>query len=545
VVADALSRHPVDYTPPCFLLQGTLLSGWKPLGSTFPSLVLCALGRTRAGPRQSSVPRGGDSWRDKFAQGYTLDTYFQNPDNTVNMTEYDGFYLHDGKIVVPDALDLRAHLVQELHDSPYAGHLGVVKTRKLIARHYWWPTLAQDVERYVVHCSHCQKNKARNSRPAGLLQPLELPLSPWHTVSMDFITQLPRSKAGHDAIFVIVDKLSKMCHFVATTTTATAEQTARLFINHVWKLHGVPKVIISDRDPLFTSAFTRALCKSIGTEQALSTAYHPQTDGQTERVNRVLEDMLRMYVSRSQTDWEDKLACAEFAVNNSEHVSTGVSPFFLNYGHHPYLPVSLLPNHRVPGATAFAQKMQRLIAEARRVHRIATQRQAQYANSKRRDVQFEEGDWVLLSSKNLRFKQGSPKLLPRWVGPFQVAKRVGTQAYELILPARWKIHDVFHVSVLERYRTDGSVQPPPPADLLGDEVEYEVERILDHRRTKGRGPNPYEYLVKWTGQSHEHNTWEPHVNLVNAPEVLKSYWNSVQVGKIPKKRVCFHPDTAK
>jgi hypothetical protein len=373
-------------------------------------------------------------------------------------------------------------------------------------------------------------------------------------------------------------------------------------------------VIISDRDPLFTSAFTRALCKSIGTEQALSTAYHPQTDGQTERVNRVLEDMLRMYVSRSQTDWEDKLACAEFAVNNSEHVSTGVSPFFLNYGHHPYLPVTLLPNHRVPGATAFAQKMQRLIAEARRVHRIATQRQAQYANSKRRDVwwqrkrerdetpvrlehsaesvtsrsvpglpssprrvplsrtfisgpgsflpkilhisgpgsflplqdvQFEEGDWVLLSSKNLRFKQGSPKLLPRWVGPFQVAKRVGTQAYELIVPARWKIHDVFHVSVLERYRTDGSVQPPPPAELLGDEVEYEVERVLDHRRTKGRGPNPYEYLVKWTGQSHEHNTWEPHANLVNAPEVLKSYWNSVQVGKIPKKRVRFHPDTAK
>jgi hypothetical protein len=125
------------------------------------------------------------------------------------------------------------------------------------------------VERYVVHCSHCQKNKAQNSRPAGLLQPLELPLSPWQTVSMDFITQLPRSKAGHDAIFVIVDKLSKMYQFVATTTTAT---TARLFINHVWKLHGVPKVIISDRDPLFTSAFTRALCKSIGTEQALFTA---------------------------------------------------------------------------------------------------------------------------------------------------------------------------------------------------------------------------------------------------------------------------------
>jgi transposase InsO family protein len=181
-------------------------------------------------------------------------------------------------------------------------------------------------------------------------------------VSMDFITQLPRTKSGHDAIFVIVDKLTKMCHFVATTSSATAEQTAQLYFNHVWKLHGVPRVIISDRDPLFTSLFTQALCKSLGTKQGLSTAYHPQTDGQTERVNRVLEDMLRMYVHRSQTDWDEKLTCAEFAVNNSDHESTGTTPFFLNYGHHPYLPVSLLPNHRVPGATAFVQRMQRLIA---------------------------------------------------------------------------------------------------------------------------------------------------------------------------------------
>jgi Chromo (CHRromatin Organisation MOdifier) domain len=146
------------------------------------------------------------------------------------------------------------------------------------------------------------------------------------------------------------------------------------------------------------------------------------------------------------------------------------------------------------------------------------------------------GDWVLLSSKNLRFKQGTPKLLPRWVGPFQVANRVGTQAYELILLARWKIHDVFHVSVLERYRTDGSVQPPPPAELLGDEEEYEVEQILEHRRTRGRGPNAFEYLVKWTGQSSEHNTWEPYAHLANAPNVLKSYWKSVPDHSVERKR---------
>jgi Integrase zinc binding domain len=205
-------------------------------------------------------------WRDKFLQGYELDQWFKVPDNVSKFTPYDGYLLHEGKIVVPDALNVRAHIVQEMHDSPYAGHLGVTKIRKLVARHCWWPTLAEDVEHHVLHCLHCQRNKARHVRPAGLLQPLELPLSPWHAVSMDFITQLPRTQSRHDAIFVIVDKLTKMCHFVATTSTATAEQNAVLYVNHVWKLHGVPKVIISNRDPLFTSQFTIALCESLGTE---------------------------------------------------------------------------------------------------------------------------------------------------------------------------------------------------------------------------------------------------------------------------------------
>jgi hypothetical protein len=199
----------------------------------------------------------------------------------------------------------------------------------------------------------------------------------------------------------------------------------------------------------------------------------------------------------------------------------------LNYGHHPYLPTTVLDQHRVPGASSFVQQMQRLIAEARREHKVATERQVKYANAKRRDVQFAIGDWVLLSAKNLRFKEGTPKLLPRWVGPFQVSKRVGTQAYELNLPSRWKVHDVFHVSLLERYRRDGSVQPPPPVEVLEGEDEYEVEQVLDHRRVKLRGPNPYEYLVRWTGYSPENDTWEPHANLRNAPKVLKEYWDQV------------------
>lgn len=533
VVADALSRHPVsagDYTPPCGFVNAIVASGVLAPSDT-PCLPCPSLDAIL---RSSSPSTGGEptsqSWKDKFVLGYTVDPWFHDPSNQKSLLPHEDLFLHDGKIAVPDAFGLRTHLLREMHDSPYAGHQGVRKTLKLIARHYWWPSMAQDVERYVTTCHLCQKNKARNLRPAGLLHPLSLPHVPWHTVTMDFITQLPTTELNHDAILVVVDKLTKMVHLTPTTTRATAEQTAQLYVDHVWKLHGVPQVIVSDRDPLFTSNFAKALCNILGTKQALSTAYHPQTDGQTERVNRVLEDMLRMYVSASQTDWDTKLSCAEFAINNADHESTGTTPFMLNYGHHPYLPVTLLSHVRAPSATDFVQRMQRLVNEARVAHRAATLKQAQYANSKRRDLQFSVGDWVLLSSKDLRFKQGSPKLLPRWVGPFQVHKRIGKQAYELNLPARWKIHDVFHVSKLEPYRRDGSIQPPPPTELLQGEEEYEVDSIMNHRRVNSRGKPKYEYLVRWTGHTPENDTWEPQQNLTNAPEVLKRYWDTVAQG---------------
>ena len=177
--------------------------------------------------------------------------------------------------MVPDAFGLRAHILHELHDSPYGGHKGVKKTLALVRRHYWWPTLSNDVERHVLTCHLCQKNKARNTKPAELLQPLRLPQSAWHTVTMDFITQLPKTTRGYDAIFVVIDKFTKMVHLMPTTTQATAAQTAKLYADHVWKLHGVPEVVVSDRDPLFTSNFTRSLCQLIGNKQAMSTAYHP------------------------------------------------------------------------------------------------------------------------------------------------------------------------------------------------------------------------------------------------------------------------------
>jgi hypothetical protein len=262
------------------------------------------------------------------------------------------------------------------------------------------------------------------------------------------------------------------------------------------------------------------------TKQSLSTAYHPQTDGQTERVNRVLEDMLRNYVAASQDDWDDKLPAVEFAINNAEHDTTKMSPSMLNYGYSPWLPVSFTPQARVPAATAFIQQMQRRISEARTAHKVATQRQQQYANKKRQDVSHARGDWVLLSSKNLRFKKGTPKLLPRWVGPFQIVRQVGKQAYELDLPAHWKIHDVFHVSQLQPYKRSGDYQPPPPAEILEGEPEYEVDHIVRHREIHKHKNKPadIEYLVAWRGALPEEYTWEPAIHLKHAAQAVRTYW---------------------
>ena len=182
----------------------------------------------------------------------------------------------------------------------------------------------------------------------------------------------------------------------------------------------------------------------------------------------------RYYISPVRDDWDQHLASAEFAINNADHRSTGASPFMLNYEYCPRMPFSIEVKSKSPAANDFVESMQRRITEARTLHRIATQRQKHYADKGRKDVQFQKNQWVLLSSKNLRFKMGTFKLLPRYVGPFQVHREVGKNAYELVLPENWKIHDTFHESQLAEYNSSGTYQPPPPIELLEGELEYIV-----------------------------------------------------------------------
>ncbi|GJP71846.1 hypothetical protein CLOP_g2635 [Closterium sp. NIES-67] len=242
------------------------------------------------------------------------------------------------KIWVPNYPPLRQLLLEEYHDVLYAGHFGSNKTLTGIAKHYYWPHMADDVQKFVTSCTTCQRMKSSKQKKANLLQPLPIPEQPWQVVRLDFITGLPTITSGHDAILVVIDKFSKMGHFIPTHTTARTEETAQLFVRYIISQHGIPTTLISDRDPKFTSKFWKELMSLLGTKLAMSSAYHPQTDEQTERLNQIVEQLLRAACKDDISKWDLHLPVLEFAYNNATHTATGQTSFFLCYGRHPLTP---------------------------------------------------------------------------------------------------------------------------------------------------------------------------------------------------------------
>jgi hypothetical protein len=430
-----------------------------------------------------------------------------------------------------EELNLRRDVLDALHGPRHIGHPGRTKTVDLVSRSWWWPGLYEDVREFVAFCDSCQKVKASTQMPAGLLQPLEIPRRKWQSISMDLITGLPKTKSGFDAIWVVVDRLSKCAHFAATTTNADAEDIAELLRTRVYMHHGSPLEIVSDRDPRFTSKFSQAMYKLTGCRAAFSTAYHPQSDGQTERVNRILEDYLRHYVGPRQTDWDTHLPEAEFAYNNAWQASINTTPFRLTYGQDPIIPFQQVLNTNIPTADVFARKMKKDLDRARSFLVAAQDRQKHYADLRRREITLGVGQKVLLSTKNLQM-HGTPKLLPRFIGPFTISQQISPVAYRLALPAHYKIHDVFHVSLLKIYKDSGTVQPPPP-ELIDGVEEYEVEEIIAHRDRRG---NKTEFLVRWVGYGPGHDSWEPREHLVNAQDKLQAYLDSYGSGPVTARR---------
>ena len=443
-------------------------------------------------------------------------------------------FYHD-RMYVPDDSALKVRILAECHDSSIGGHLGKDKTMEQVKRRFYWPGMDEFIHRYVTSCDECQRNKPSQQSPMGLSMPLEIPLHPWQQVSMDLIVALPRSRSGKDAIVVFVCKLTKMVHYVATTTNVTAPELADIFLREVVRLHGVPESILSDRDPRFTAHFWRAFWMQLGTTLTMSTAYHPQSDGQTERANRTLEEMLRSVINFRQDDWDQHLSSAEMAINNAKQASTGFSPFYLNYGQEASMPLDralagLLPPNN-PDASERIRRLKDSLNLARSNIEKAQTRQSKYADQHRRDVKLVVGDQVLLSTKHLKLvgaDKRTPKFACQYLGPFKIKRVANANAYELDLPAAMRIHPVLNVSRLKVYhdgkasfpsRPTPNSRPPPEVTFENGDEQYEVESILAKR---GKG-NRAQYLVKWVGYDHYESTWEKASNLADAPEVIAAY----------------------
>ncbi|GMF31673.1 unnamed protein product [Phytophthora lilii] len=343
------------------------------------------------------------------------------------------------RLYSPDDEDMKNRVICENHDAVTAGHPGYYKTYIAVREKYYWPKMMKYIQRYVNTCEMCQRNKARQTKPPGLLQPLDIPRGRWVDISMDFVVSLPPSKDDYNAIMVIVDRLTKRAMFIATQTTDSAEDIAHVFMKSYVKDHGLPKTIVSDRDSKFTSKFWQAVIAAMGTQHNLSSAFRPQTDGQTERTNRFIGDYLRGVVNPAQNDWDEFRHLAEFAYNRRVLATISMSPFEADLGYIPYMPddVSSDPEFKKleKAAKEFLLRQEVFLKVAQDRMSEAQERMKYYYDKNRLVQDFEIGDMVLLDGKNLDIRHKgyaqSKTFAPRFIGPFPVREKVSQDSYEL------------------------------------------------------------------------------------------------------------------
>ena len=427
------------------------------------------------------------------------------------------------RLYIPEGKGLRQRVLQQVHDAGHAGHPGRDRTLARLRPRFYWPNMAEYVREYVLTCPSCQMSKARRGAAPGSLQPLPIPGVPWEVVGMDFIGPLPETPDGKDFILTCVCLLTKMVKLVPMRRP-DAEGTARAFNERVLSQMGWPRVVVSDRDPKFMSAFWQRLMQLMRTHLNTSTAYHPQTDGQAERMNRLVGEVLRHFVCADQTDWDELLPMVEFAINSSPNRSTGFTPFYLNYGREPMVPADLLSPAGEPAAGGasgsaaadeLAARMRRALDRAKAALATAKEKQAEYANRSRADApEYKRGDWVLLSTEHLRRDAPGVRKWDRlWTQPLMVLSRFGEVSYRLALPAGVRMHDTFHASLLrpfKRSETFAGREVPQggylPTMTEADRQLCDLHGFVDFRRVDGVP----QYQVHWVGEWGDKSlTWEP------------------------------------
>ncbi|KAL8097505.1 hypothetical protein AgCh_030581 [Apium graveolens] len=393
-----------------------------------------------------------------------------------------GIYRVNSRIWIPNVVELKHEILQEAHNSRFSIHPGSTKMYQDLKENYWWPNMKKEIAEWI---------------------------------TIDFVVGLPKTKSNHDAIWVVINRLTKSAHFLPINERFSLEKLVKLYLDEIVMRHGVPVSIVSDRDPRFNSRFWRQFHDHLGTKLKMSTAYHPQTDGQSERTIQMIEDMLRTCAIDFKGNWDDHLPLIEFSYNNSYHASIGIPPYEALYGRKCRSPTywNDIGERKLIGPELVQQMKEKVETIQKRL--IAAQdRQAKYANQERKDVQFETGDKILLKIspwKGLTRFGKKGKLSPRYIGPFEVLRQVGKVAYELALPPQMQhLHNVLHVSLLKKYNADAShVIELEPVEIQPDlsYVEQPV-RILDRKERMLRNKVVPLVRVLWRNPLVEESTWE-------------------------------------
>ncbi|CDR49787.1 RHTO0S33e00188g1_1 [Rhodotorula toruloides] len=448
---------------------------------------------------------------EKIKEGYLADDFcvqvverrlVRNLGSSSEFERRDGLIYYKGdRILVPDVKELREALLHDAHDA--LGHMGVQKTLRSLSLSFFWPRMTKSVVDYVRSCDGCQRNKSRTNKVAGKLHSLPVPVRPFSDVALDFVGPLPSSE-GRDMLLTVTDRLTGYTRLFPCRAKDEVKDIAEVVFKGWFSLFGLPERMVSDRDKLFTSRFWRTLHSRLGLKSQMSTSFHPETDGRSERMNKTVVQVLRQQ-----------------------------TPFELVLGFTPSLSPRLSTPSNLPAVNSLLDERNMKINEARDALAVSKVRQAEQANKRRSDEEtFAKGDLVLVDSRDRRMRYKSKhghgraaKLFPRWDGPFEVVEVFpDTSTYRLQLTHDDKSHPVFHISKLKRYNLNNadnfpSREPPRPGPIDVDgEEEYEVEAIVDEKG-KGRG---LRYLVKWRGYPDTDNGWEPLEN-VKDTEALKRW----------------------
>ncbi|KAJ9548163.1 LOW QUALITY PROTEIN: hypothetical protein OSB04_020706 [Centaurea solstitialis] len=427
------------------------------------------------------------------------------------VTNTEGLKCFGDRIWIPKLGDLRKKILIEAHKSKYSVHPGTNKMYHGLRQSYWWPGMKKDIAYFVERCVTCLQVKIEHQRPYGKLQQLPIPEWTWEHVTMNFVTKLPRTPKGCDTIWVIVDRLSKSTHFLPMKETYFMERLARLYIAEIVRLHGTPVSIMSDRDARFTSTFWQSFQREMGTRVNLSTAYHPQTDGQSERTIQTLEDMLRACVLDFGGSWEDHLPLIEFAYNNSHHSSIEAAPYEILYGRKCRTPLcwNEVGEKQLAGPEV-VQITSDKINRVRERLKTARDRQKSYADKRRKryriSIMLKVSPWKGV----IRFgKKG--KLSPRYIGPFRITERIGAVAYKLELPVELGgVHNTFHVSNLRKCLAD----PETAIPLLDIEVDQKLNfveepvAVTDRKIRRLRNKEISLVKIQWKFHKGQEATWE-------------------------------------